>query len=95
MKFDWDPIKAATNLKKHKIPFELASTVFDDPLHLSVTDPDSSNEERWVTVGMAADTKILVVVHTERWIEKDIEVVRIISARAATKKEKKAYEEGI
>jgi uncharacterized DUF497 family protein len=95
MKFDWDPVKAGSNLKKHKVPFELASTVFEDPLHLSIPDPDFKGEERWVTIGVAANTKLLVVVHTERLAEGEIEVIRIISARAATRKERKAYEEGI
>lgn len=95
MKFNWDPTKASSNLKKHKVPFELASTVFDDPYHLSVPDPDFRNEERWVTVGMAANTQLLVVVHTDRLIENDLEMVRIISARRATRKERKEYEEGI
>jgi len=95
MKFDWDPAKAAGSLKKHKIPFELASTVFEDPLDLSIRDPDLKGGERWVTVGMAANTRLLVVIHTERFSGNRVEVIRIISARAATKRERRDYEEGI
>jgi len=73
----------------------MASTVFNDPLHLSVVDPDVKGEVRWITVGRSADQATLVVVHTERHRSKDGEVIRIISARRATRKEKAEYEEGI
>jgi hypothetical protein len=94
MLFMWDPGKARANIKKHGISFDLAATVFQDPLHLSVLDGKDRGEERWVTIGVAGDSQTLVVVHLYREIANN-EVVRIISARRATKKEKKQYEEGI
>jgi len=95
MKFDWDPEKAIENLRKHKVSFELATTIFDDPLHLSIPDPDWRGGERWVTIGMVLNQKTLVVIHTERMIFEGSELIRIVSARKATRKEKKDYEEGI
>lgn len=94
MWFVWDPNKAKTNIKKHGISFDLAATVFQDPLHLSVLDGKDRGEERWVTIGLAGDSQTLVVVHLYHEIGNN-EVVRIVSARKATKKEKKQYEEGI
>ncbi len=94
MYFEWDAAKAAGNLKKHGISFEMAATVFDDPLHLSIRDGTASGEERWVSVGLAADRKTLVVVHAFR-SSIGGESVRIISARLATKREKRQYEKGI
>lgn len=95
MLFTWDPKKAGENYRKHGIPFEMARSVFDDPLHLSILDSKVHHEERWVTLGKAASSQTLVVVHTYRVIGKNTEVTRIISARKATRKEKKQYEEGI
>ena len=95
MLFTWDPVKAELNLRKHGISFEMAQTVFDDPLHLSILDAKRHTEERWVTMGRSADTKTLVVVHTYRVSQGDLEMVRIISARKATRKEVRQYEEGI
>jgi uncharacterized DUF497 family protein len=95
MLFEWDRIKAFKNLKKHRVSFEIASTIFNDPLHLSVIDPDVNNEDRWVTIGCSANQETLVVVHTERYQSESGEVIRIISARRATRKEKAEYEEGI
>lgn len=94
LKFDWDPLKAELNWKKHGVSFELASTVFDDPIHLSVPDPDH-REARWVTIGLAVNTQMLVVVSTDRIGLAGEEIVRIISARKATRKERESYEEGI
>lgn len=94
MWFEWDAKKADKNLRKHGVSFDLAVTVFNDRLHLSIPDLSSRQEERWITVGMAADQKTLIVVHTYAEQPGD-EVVRIISARKATKKEKEDYEEGI
>ena len=96
MIFEWDPDKAERNLRKHGVSFEVAATVFDDPLHLSMTDPVSSiKEERWITVGRSVDHRVVLVVQTYRLQRGDDEVIRIISARAATRKEKGQYEEGI
>ncbi|MBI3534040.1 MAG: BrnT family toxin [Deltaproteobacteria bacterium] len=95
MKFIWDPDKAAINFKKHKISFELASSIFDDPFHLSIIDKHSYSEVRWISVGRSLDRKTLVVIHTDRIEVNEGEYIRIISARKATLKEKKQYEEGI
>ena len=89
MEFEWDTGKAARNLKDHKITFEEAATVFGDPLSLTLPDPDHSNDEsRFITVGNSIDGKLLLVSHTDR-----DEKIRIISAREATKRERKFYEE--
>jgi len=91
MTFEWDETKAESNLAKHRVTFGEASTVFGDPLSLTIYDPSHSQEEdRFVTIGMSAHSNMLVVVHTDRG-----DRVRIISARRATKREVKAYEEGI
>jgi len=91
MTFEWDETKAESNLAKHGVTFGEASTVFGDPLSLTIYDPSHSQEEdRFVTIGMSAHSNMLVVVHTDRG-----DRVRIISARRATKREVKAYEEGI
>lgn len=95
MLFLWDPAKAGANIKKHGVSFELAQTVFEDPLHLSILDRKNNVEERWITIGKSADDKTLVVVHLYRTDEDDQEMIRIISARKATKREVKQYEEGI
>lgn len=95
MLFSWDAKKAEANLKKHRVSFEAAQTVFDDPFHLSILDARSRGEERWVTIGQTASQKVLVVVHTYRIIEDHREMIRIVSARKATPKEARQYEEGI
>lgn len=88
MKFEWDPVKAASNLRKHGVSFELATKVFEDELSASFPDPDHSiSEARWITFGVAPDGRVLVVAHTEYG-----DIIRIISARVATKKERKHYE---
>ena len=92
MEFEWDPKKAAANLKKHKVSFEEAATVFGDPLSITVPDPDHSLEEdRYLTVGMSERGRLLIIAHTE---EEGGERIRIISARPLTPRERKAYEEG-
>jgi len=91
MKFEWDKRKAISNIKRHGVPFEEASTVFGDPLSLTIQDPDHSNkEDRYVTIGLSAKFRIIVVIHTDRG-----DTTRIISARLATKREKVNYEKGI
>ena len=88
MRFEWDPRKAAANLDKHGVSFEEASTVFGDPLAATVPDPLHSSEElRFVTMGLGESGGLLVVVHADRG-----DVVRLISARAATSAERKRYE---
>ena len=90
MKFQWDPKKAADNLKNHGISFDEATTVFGDPLAATIPDPEHSSEEpRFVTMGQTASRRLVVVVHTDREEE-----IRIISARRATAGEKKSYAEG-
>ena len=82
--FEWDLKKAETNLKKHGVSFEEASTAFKDPLSLTIDDPlHSGDEERLILIGMSYNNNMLVIVHTE--IRDNI---RIISARKATKKER-------
>ena len=90
--FIWDPIKAKTNTIKHKISFETATTVFKDKNAISIFDEEhSEDEERWITIGMDMETRVLVVVHTFLEINNENMTIRIISARKATKKEQKTY----
>jgi len=90
MNFEWDPEKARLNLRKHKVSFEEAATALSDPMAATGVDPDhSDSEDRYVTFGMSERSRLLVVAHTE---ERD--TIRIISARAASKGEKRIYEEG-
>jgi uncharacterized DUF497 family protein len=89
MNFRWDANKARTNLGKHGVSFEEATTVFGDPLSLTICDPDHLQvEERWIVFDKSHQHKLLVVVHTERG-----DSVRIISARRASKRERICYEE--
>lgn len=94
MLFEWDPNKNDSNVRKHKVSFELAATIFDDPLHLSVLDHKTHYEERWVTIGRVVTGATIVVVHIYKEL-RGLEIIRIISARYATRKEKKQYEERI
>lgn len=90
MNFEWEETKAVANLEKHKLSFEEASTVFQDDLSLTGRDPDHSiGEHRFVTFGLSAKSRILVVSYTERGGK-----IRIISARPATRVERRIYEEG-
>lgn len=93
--FEWDEAKAADNERKHGVDFELAMTVFLDPLALTLFDEEhSEDEERWVTIGQADNGAHLVVVHAFTPNGPDTALVRIISARAATRRERQAYREG-
>ena len=86
--FEWDDEKAISNLKKHGVSFEEGATIFNDPLIASISDPDhSKEEERYVSIGISVQGRLLVVVHTERE-----ERIRLISCRKATGTERKAYE---
>ena len=86
--FEWDSRKARSNLAKHGVGFQEASTIFGDLLSLTIPDPEHSlSEERYITVGRAFSGKLLVVVHTERG-----DNIRIISARRASRRERKFYE---
>ena len=94
--FDWDRIKARSNLKKHDISFERATGIFRDPNLLSIPDVEhSENEERWITMGIDRHGVILVVCHTFEVLEPSQNKIRIITARKATRKEVEKYEEGI
>ena len=89
MKFEWDPNKAALNLKKHGIPFSEALTVFSDPLEITIADPDHSLVEyRFLSIGRSERGKLQIVSYTE----KRNNVIRIISSREATRQERKQYE---
>ncbi len=88
--FEWDPVKARSNERKHGISFETATFVFDDPYSLLELERIEGGEYRWQTLGMAGDAPVLFVVHTIR--DEDVEIVRIISARRADRNERKRYE---
>lgn len=89
MNFEWDPRKAARNFRKHGVSFQEAATVFADPLALTYDDPDhSAVEERFITVGMSTARRVLFVAHADRSGK-----IRIVSARKATPRERKYYEE--
>lgn len=89
--FEWDAEKAESNLQKHGVSFDEATTVFFDLLSITIPDPlHSSEETRFVITGLSPQRNHLVVVHTER-----AEKIRIISARLATPSERKRYESGI
>ncbi|MBS3049645.1 BrnT family toxin [Enterobacter mori] len=91
--FEWDTNKAKSNLIKHGIRFEEAVLVFDDPYHLSLQDRHENGEFRWQTIGLVHGLIIIMVAHTVRFESGD-EVIRIISARKADRKERSRYEHG-
>jgi uncharacterized DUF497 family protein len=87
--FEWNPNKAARSFQKHGVSFEEAATVFWDDLSISVPDPDHSlEEERFITVGVSSQNRLLMVAHTERG-----DLIRILSARELTPRERRQYEE--
>jgi uncharacterized protein len=89
MYFEWDPQKAKANIRRHRVSFEEAATVFGDRLSVTIDDPDPSlREQRFVTMGKSTAGALLVVAHTDRE-----DIIRIISARRATRREQKSYEE--
>ncbi len=91
MIIEWDAVKARKNQAKHHVSFDEATTVFGDPLALTIPDPvHSDEEERFVTIGVTANLKMVVVVHVDH-----NEQIRIISARNANWRERSDYEEGI
>jgi uncharacterized DUF497 family protein len=90
MKIEWDEHKAVSNLRKHKVSFAEAQTVFDDPMAATDNDPDHSVEERrFITIGISVAERLLIVSHTF-----EPEKVRIISARKPTRRERESYESG-
>lgn len=91
LKFEWDLVKAASNIQKHKVSFDEAKSVFEDIFARLIEDPEHSvDEERFILLGMSKTSKILVVVHCYRESEN---VIRIISARKSTKNEERQYKE--
>jgi uncharacterized DUF497 family protein len=90
--FEWDAAKAAANLRKHGVSFELAVRVFFDPLARSCQNRIAGGEPRWQTIGTVDGVLMLLVAHTVR-DEGDDEFIRIISARVATRKEKRDHEQ--
>jgi uncharacterized protein len=92
IKFEWNPSKAQSNLKKHGVSFEEAKSVFYDELAIQFYDNDNSeSEDRFIMLGISKELNVLTVCHCER---QEGEVIRIISARKATKNERKFYEGG-
>jgi uncharacterized DUF497 family protein len=90
MDFEWDDAKAESNERKHGVSFTEAMTVFADPLSITGYDPrHADDEDRFLSMGTSVDGRLLVVSHTDRG-----ETVRIISARVATRRERKDYEDG-
>jgi len=90
MESEWDEEKAAANLTKHKVSFDEAKTVFDDPLYVDFYDPDHSfDEHRYIIIGKSRQGRLLIVSYTER-----DDVTRLISAREVTGSERETYEEG-
>ncbi|NET39473.1 MAG: BrnT family toxin [Cyanothece sp. SIO1E1] len=90
MDFEWNLNKAELNIEKHAVSFQEAVTVFNDPLSVTFPDPDHSiGENRYVIIGVSRYGQLLVIAHTDRG-----EKVRIISARKATREERRFYEEG-
>lgn len=89
LSFEWDENKARTIVAKHGVSFEEASTVFGDPMSITIPDPaHSQTEDRWIILGHSQRGRLLVVVHTERG-----DNLRIISARSASRRERKQHEE--
>jgi uncharacterized protein len=92
--FDWDPIKEKQNIRKHQISFHLASTVFRDRYQLTLYDEEhSEDEDRWITIGLDEKGILRVVIHTFVQIDLNSCLIRIISARKATRKEIQYYQE--
>ena len=89
MKIEWDQKKAKSNLKKHRVSFDEATTALSDPMAATGVDPDHSiTEERYITFGVSERGRLLVIAHTD-----EEEKLRIVSARIASKGERKLYEE--
>lgn len=97
VRFDWDEAKNRSNQRKHDgVSFEMARRVFEDPLHVSVQDRIEDGEQRWQTLGAVQGLVILVVAHTLAEDDADgepLEIIRIISARRATPRERRRYED--
>ncbi|HSZ08096.1 MAG TPA: BrnT family toxin [Steroidobacteraceae bacterium] len=97
-RFEWDPVKASINVRKHGISFDIALRVFADPLALTNLVGIEGGEERWQTIGVVEDYLLLLVAHTTREEDEDgqlAEIIRIVSARTADRKERQRYEQEI
>lgn len=92
LEFTWDERKNRANRQKHRISFETAVLVFDDPFHVSVQDREIEDEARWQTIGMVGGAHVLLVAHT---VDEEGELIRIFSARKATRRERGIYAQGI
>lgn len=91
IKVVWSEKKNRQNIRKHKVDFAEAGTIFDDPLQISVSDPDHSfDESRFITVGISERNRLLIVAHTFR-----DDKIRIITVRKPNRRERKNYEEGV
>jgi len=89
-KIEWDENKNRANRRKHRVSFEEAACVFGDPFELTIDDPDhSASERRFITIGNAGEGRLLVVSYTERG-----GIIRLVSARRPSRRERRAYEEG-
>lgn len=90
LSFEWDEEKAKANLKKHRVGFDEATTVFTDPFSITIHDPDhSADEQRYIDIGSSDKGRVLVVVYTKRGSN-----IRIVNCRKVTPSERKLYEEG-
>lgn len=92
MRFEWDENKNRSNYRKHRVFFETATLVFDDPDFVMMRDRIVDGEERWQTIGLVEDVLLLLVAHTLNG-DGDEEVVRVISAREVTGHERRRYED--
>ncbi len=96
VRFEWDPAKAASNLRKHRLSFDTAIRAFADPFALTEQDRIEGGERRWQTLGVVEGHVLLLVCHTIRDEDESgqpVEIIRIISARAADRKERRRYEQ--
>lgn len=90
--FEWNPQKAQLNKKKHGVTFDEAATIFLDPMAITIYDPDhSGDEDRWVTLGISKNARLLIVCHTFREKSPEAATIRIFSSRKATKREHQGY----
>jgi uncharacterized protein len=94
MRFEWDETKNRSNVVKHGIDFEYAKRIWDDINLVTILDINSVEEERWLAIGMIGISSLLVAVHTDRNRDGD-DIIRIISARKATKHERSLYEKAV
>ena len=90
--FEWDPEKARINILKHRVSFEQAASVFQDPRALSIYDKvHSEAEDRWITMGITSNHQIIIVNHTIKHMDDNSCLIRIFSSRKATDKEESQY----